>query len=237
MKQTLYRTHTLGHFVRYVRDLMHEATDVILLLLPLLYNSECSISTSQTAITTCLTTRVQSAQEDHFIRTSNCAWFFSQSSRRNRMRHRFLSHRTILPRFDFCPFWAQRLPSVRPSSLSHADRKKLAKILAQSRLCVDVKAQRGRLEAGHPSSFSPQGLSSPMLIVIFLSRHCSLLCSPSFLIILSAIYQTMKSQRNKKKFKLVVSLHYGLCRVFWEKKKMFCVFSLFPCRKKRACCL
>lgn len=45
------------------------------------------------------------------------------------MRHRFLSHRTILPRSDLCPFGAPRLPSVRPSSLSHAVRKTLAKIL------------------------------------------------------------------------------------------------------------
>lgn len=73
-------------------------------------------------------------------------------------------------------------------------------------------------------SGSARGLSSPMLVVISLSCHCSLLCSPSFLIILSAIYQTMKSERNKKKIELVVSLHYGLCQVFWG--KMFCVFSL-----------
>lgn len=47
-----------------------------------------------------------------------------------------------------------------------------------------------------------------------LSCHCSLLCSLCFLIILSAIYQILKSERTKKKIKVVVSLHYGLCQLF-----------------------
>lgn len=88
---------------------------------------------------------------------------------------------------------------------------------------VSMSKHNRAVETEFLSSGSPQGLSSPMLVVIFLSCHCSLLCSPSFLIILSAIYQTMKSER-KKKIELVVFLHYGLCQVFWG--KMFCVFSL-----------
>lgn len=75
------------------------------------------------------------------------------------------------------------------------------------------KHKQGVWRRAEASSVSPRGLSSLMLIVIFLSRHCSLLCSPSFLIILSAIYQTM-NLKGTKKFELVVSLHYGLCRVF-----------------------
>lgn len=59
------------------------------------------------------------------------------------------------------------------------------------------KHKRGPWKREFLSSGSPQGLSSLMLVVIFLSRHCSLLCSP-FLFILSAIYQTMKSERKKK---------------------------------------
>lgn len=58
----------------------------------------------------------------------------------------------------------------------------------------------------------------------------SLLCSPSFLIILSAIYQIMKPERTKKK-SIVVSLHYGLCQVLWGKKCFVC--SLFLWRKKK----
>ena len=81
------------------------------------------------------------------------------------------------------------------------------------------------------SSGSPQGLSSPMLVVIFLSRHCSLLCSPSFLIILSAIYQTMKSERTKKKLNLSFLCIMAYVK-FFEEKCFVC--SLFPCRKKRS---
>ncbi len=73
------------------------------------------------------------------------------------------------------------------------------------------------------SSGSPQGLSSPMLVVIFLSCHCSLLCSPSFLIILSAIYQTMKSERKKK---LNLSFLCIMAYVKFFEEKCFCVFSL-----------
>lgn len=80
------------------------------------------------------------------------------------------------------------------------------------------------------SSGSPQGLSSPMLVVIFLSRHCSLLCSPSFLIILSAIYQTMKSERKKKKNWTCRFFALWLMSSFLRKKCFVC--SLFPCRKK-----
>ena len=77
-------------------------------------------------------------------------------------------------------------------------------------------------------SGSPQGLSSLMLVVIFLSRHCSLLCSPSFLIILSAIYQTMKSERKKK---MNLSFLCIMAYVKFFEEKCF-VFSLFPCRRK-----
>ena len=89
------------------------------------------------------------------------------------------------------------------------------------------------VEAEFLWSGSPQGLSSPMLVVIFLSRHCSLLCSPSFLIILSAIYRTMKSERKKRK----KEKKNRTCRFFalwlmssFLKKKCLCV--LFPWRKK-----
>lgn len=117
---------------------------------------------------------------------------------------------------------------LRHSEVSPHTQNGVAHSLAQSRvdasrLCLSVEAQRGFVETEFLSSGSPQGLSSPMLVVIFLSRHCSLLCSPSFLIILSAIYQTVKSERTKKR----------TCRFFafclW--KNCF-VCSLFPCRKK-----
>lgn len=113
--------------------------------------------------------------------------------------------------------------------------RRVARSLAQSRLCCRRRSTtRAFWRRGHPSSVSPQGLSSPMLIVIFLSRHCSLLCSPSFLIILSAIYQTMKSQRSKKKKNWTCRFFaLWLMSSFLRKKKMFCVFSLFPCRKKK----
>lgn len=102
-------------------------------------------------------------------------------------------------------------PDAAPSSVKHL-------------VFVLMLKHKRVVETEFLSSGSPQGLSSPLLVVIFLSCHWSLLCSPSFLIILSAIYQTMKSER-KKKIELVVSLHYGLCQVFWG--KMFCVFSLY----------
>lgn len=83
------------------------------------------------------------------------------------------------------------------------------------------------------SSGSPQGLSSPMLVVIFLSCHCSLLCSPSFLIILSAIYQTMKSERKKK----------WTCRFFalwlmssFLRKNVLCVLSFCGVKKELVVC-
>lgn len=67
-----------------------------------------------------------------------------------------------------------------------------------------------------------------MLVVIFLSCHCSLLCSPSFLIILSAIYQTMKSERKKK----------WTCRFFalwlmssFLRKNVLCVLSFCAVKK------
>lgn len=215
---------------------MHGATDVLLLLLLLLLDdSECSISKSQTAITTCLTTRVQ--LEDHFIRTSNCACFFLSPP--------------VVTACDTisCPIAQSSPVSISVLSEHRGSRqcghlhyrmpigKKLAKILTQSRLCVDVKAQRGRLEAGHPSSFSPQGLSSPMLIVIFLSRHCSLLCSPSFLIILSAIYQTMKSQRNKKNLNLSFLCIMAYVEFFEKKRKCFvCSLSFRAVKKELVVC-
>lgn len=117
---------------------------------------------------------------------------------------------------------------LRHLEVSQQTQGGVAHSLAQSRLCLSVEAQRGFVETEFLSSGSPQGLSSPMLVVIFLSRHCSLLCSPSFLIILSAIYQTVKSERTKKK-ELVVSLHsvYG--------KTVLCVLSFRAV--KRARCL
>lgn len=101
------------------------------------------------------------------------------------------------------------------------------------------KHKEGRGNVEFLSSGSPQGLSSPMLVVIFLSCHCSLLCSPSFLIILSAIYQTtMKSERTKKEKKNI----FWTCRFFafmayvkFFGGKMFCVFSLsVPYIKKKS---
>lgn len=76
-------------------------------------------------------------------------------------------------------------PDAAPSSVKHL-------------VFVSMLKHKRVVETEFLSSGSPQGLSSPMLVVIFLSCHCSLLCSPSFLIILSAIYQTMKSERKKK---------------------------------------
>lgn len=125
-------------------------------------------------------------------------------------------------------------PSLSTGKRYRAAMGRLAKISASctqprtvSSLLSTSKHNEGVLEAGHPSSVSPQGLSSPMLIVIFLSRHCSLLCSPSFLIILSAIYQTMKSQRSKKK-KLNLSFLCIMAYVefFEEKENVLCVLSL-----------
>lgn len=72
-----------------------------------------------------------------------------------------------------------------------------------------------------------------MLVVIFLSCHCSLLCSPSFLIILSAIYQTKKSER-KKKLNLSFLCIMAYVKVFWG--KMFCVFSFRAVKKELVVC-
>lgn len=85
------------------------------------------------------------------------------------------------------------------------------------------------VEAEFLWSGSPQGLSSPMLVVIFLSCHCSLLCSSSFLIILSAIYRTMKSERKKKNQTCRFFALWPMSS-FWRKKCFVC--SLFPWRKK-----
>lgn len=97
------------------------------------------------------------------------------------------------------------------------------------RIVVSVSMLKHKrvVDAEFLSSGSPQGLSSPMLVVIFLSRHCSLLCSPSFLIILSAIYQTMKSERKKKDLSFLCIMAYV---EFFEEKCSVC--SLFTCRKK-----
>lgn len=107
-------------------------------------------------------------------------------------------------------------PDVARSSVKHL-------------VSVSMSKHKRVVGAEFLSSGSPQGLSSPMLVVIFLSRHCSLLCSPSFLIILSAIYQTMKSERKKK---LNLSFLCIMAYVkFFEEKCFVC--SLFPCRKKK----
>lgn len=106
-------------------------------------------------------------------------------------------------------------PDAAPSSVKHL-------------VFVSMLKHKRVVETEFLLSGSPQGLSSPMLVVIFLSCHCSLLCSPSFLIILSAIYQTMKSERKKK-----MNLSF-LCIMayvkFFEEKCFVC--SLFTCRKK-----
>lgn len=96
------------------------------------------------------------------------------------------------------------------------------------RVFVSMLKHKRVVETQFLSSGSPQGLSSPMLVVIFLSCHCSLLCSPSFLIILSAIYQTMKSERKKK---LNLSFLCIMAYVMFLEEKCF-VCSLFTCRKK-----
>lgn len=86
-------------------------------------------------------------------------------------------------------------------------------------------------------SGSPQGLSSPMLVVIFLSRHCSLLCSPSFLIILSAIYQIMKSERTKKnESNLLFICIMAYVKFFEKKNNVLCVFSFRGVRRKKKAC-
>lgn len=161
---------------------------------------------------------------------------------------RRVSHRNrAVPRRHsrhFCSFkrGGYLRPSVRPElsqkNLSCQNTTESSHTASHSFVFrFDVKAQRGSRKRRSCRAGSPRGLSWPMLVVIFLSRHCSLLCSPSFLIILSAIYQTMKSER-KKKIELVVSLHYGLCPVFGGKKKnVLCVLSLsVPYKKKLVVC-
>lgn len=102
---------------------------------------------------------------------------------------------------DGCKLRCQISPSCAHARSSEA-----------SCLCFNVEAQHNRVVG---DGVPVERLASGAVIA---DARCnlsisSLLCSPSFLIILSAIYQTMKSERTKK-IELVVSLHYGLCQVF-----------------------
>lgn len=131
-------------------------------------------------------------------------------------------------------FWASQKSKDKLPNLTDLHRSPTSHSLSVKHLVFLSMSKHNRaVETEFLSSGSPQGLSSPMLVVIFLSCHCSLLCSPSFLIILSAIYQTMKSERKKK---LNLSLFCIMAYVkFFEEKCFVC--SLFLWRKKRACCL
>lgn len=171
--------------------------------------------------------------------TSVCAGFFTPLHPRIAHRHLTLSHNfysltcggyinrfeSALLRGCVCVSPKTTLPNVTQPDVVHGlVRKSISSIVSMSK-------HKRVVEPGFLRSGSPQGLSSPMLVVIFLSCHCSLLCSPSFLIILSAIYQTMKSERNKKKKNLSFLCIMAYVKFFEEKKCFVC--SLFPCRKKK----
>lgn len=104
----------------------------------------------------------------------------------------------------------------------------------ESRLSFGVEAQTWAELAELAElawSASPPGAVAAVLVVIFLSRHCSLLCSPSFLIILSAIYQTKKSKKKRKKNLLFLCI---LAYVCFFKRKCLCVLSF--CAVKELVC-
>lgn len=105
----------------------------------------------------------------------------------------------------------------------------------ESRLSFGVEAQTWAELAELAElawSASPPGAVAAVLVVIFLSRHCSLLCSPSFLIILSAIYQTKKSKKKKRKKNLLFLCI--LAYVCFFKRKCLCVLSF--CAVKELVC-
>lgn len=110
-------------------------------------------------------------------------------------------------------------PSRAPPDVRSVCREEASCLLFQCR------STRGSKVGELLSSGSPRGPSWPLLVVIFLSRHCSLLCSPSFLIILSAIYQTMKSER-KKKLNLSFLCIMAYVKFFGGKMFFVCVLSL-----------
>lgn len=163
------------------------------------------------------------------------------------MRRRFSSRRTILPRLDFCPFWAWRLPSVRPSLSAGKHYRvaigRLAKILpscTQPRTVSSLCRRRSTTRAfgGGPPV---ERFTSGALIA---DAHCNLSISSLFTSLFSFFLNYLKCylsnneiSKEQKKNWTCRFFALWLMSSFLRKKKMFCVFSLFPCRKKRACCL
>lgn len=169
----------------------------------------------QTAITTCVNAGVQSAPNGAVSRP------FTSQPLRNVV---VTSHRPP----SFSSLSVRRLLTAETFEVSQQTQNGVAHSLAQSRvdasrLCLTVEAQRGFVETEFLSSGSPQGLSSPMLVVIFLSSLFTSLFS-FFLNYLKCYLSNNEIWKDKKK-----NLSF-LCILFME--KLFCVFSLFLCRKK-----
>lgn len=153
------------------------------------------------------------------------------------MRRRFSSRRTILPRLDFCPFWAWRLPSVRPSLSAGKHYRvaigRLAKILpscTQPRTVSSLCRRRSTTRAfgGGPPV---ERFTSGALIA---DAHCNLSISSLFTSLFSFFLNYLKcylsnneiSKEQKKKLNLSFLCIMAYVEFFEEKENVLCVLSL-----------
>lgn len=132
-------------------------------------------------------------------------------------RRRRRRHIAPTPPFLFV-FSAEATHGWDTSKCPNKTHDGVAHSLAQSRLCLSVEAQRGFVETEFLSSGSPQGLSSPMLVVIFLSSLFTSLFS-FFLNYLKCYLSNNEIWKDKKKKNLSF-----LCILFME--TVLCVLSL-----------